>query len=209
MSCIVWRGGVARQPTLEAMVAAAKAVVPALTAEQVQAKVQAGEPFVILDVREKTNTTRVILPRPGCCRADCWNFASMTSYPINLLTLSCIDAVIAGLPWQGRHCNIGLPECGLHGGWFHGLERTRVARATFVGQCTGPYGEGMSRVDFLRDVGQRGVWALVRLSITFPGLPWLWPQYWPYCLSGIRRIISISDLTECPGVSERSVYPAL
>ena len=39
--------------TLEAMVAAAKAVVPALTAEQVQAKVQAGEPFVVLDVREK------------------------------------------------------------------------------------------------------------------------------------------------------------
>jgi rhodanese-related sulfurtransferase len=39
--------------TLEAMVAAAKAVVPALTAEQVQAKVQAGEPFVILDVREQ------------------------------------------------------------------------------------------------------------------------------------------------------------
>src|SRR3712207_8894219 len=24
------------------------------------------------------------------------------------------------------------------------------------------------RVDFLRDVGQRGVWAVVRLSITFP-----------------------------------------
>jgi len=39
--------------TLEAMVVAAKAVVPALTAEQVQAKVQAGEPLVILDVREK------------------------------------------------------------------------------------------------------------------------------------------------------------
>jgi rhodanese-related sulfurtransferase len=39
--------------TLEAMVAAAKAVVPALTADQVQAKVQTGEPFVILDVREK------------------------------------------------------------------------------------------------------------------------------------------------------------
>ena len=38
---------------VEAMVAAAKEVVPALTAEQVQAKVQAGEPFVILDVREK------------------------------------------------------------------------------------------------------------------------------------------------------------
>jgi len=39
--------------TLEAMVVAAKAVVPALTAEQVQAKVQAGETLVILDVREK------------------------------------------------------------------------------------------------------------------------------------------------------------
>ncbi|MGE3535856.1 MAG: rhodanese-like domain-containing protein [Candidatus Tectimicrobiota bacterium] len=39
--------------TLEAMVAAAKAVVPALSAAQVQAKMQAGEPFVILDVREK------------------------------------------------------------------------------------------------------------------------------------------------------------
>ncbi len=39
--------------TLEAMVAAAKAVVPALTAEQVHAKMQAGETFVILDVREK------------------------------------------------------------------------------------------------------------------------------------------------------------
>ena len=39
--------------TLEAMVSAAKAVVPALTAEQVRAKIQAGEPFVILDVREK------------------------------------------------------------------------------------------------------------------------------------------------------------
>ena len=39
--------------TLEAMVEAAKKVVPALTAGEVQAKVQAGEPFVILDVREK------------------------------------------------------------------------------------------------------------------------------------------------------------
>ena len=39
--------------TLEAMVEAAKQVVPAFTAEQVQAKVQAGEPFVILDGREK------------------------------------------------------------------------------------------------------------------------------------------------------------
>jgi rhodanese-related sulfurtransferase len=39
--------------TLEAMVAAAKEVVPALSAEQVHTKLQAGEPFVILDVREK------------------------------------------------------------------------------------------------------------------------------------------------------------
>lgn len=39
--------------TLEAMVAAAKAVVPALTADQVHAKLQAGEQVVILDVREK------------------------------------------------------------------------------------------------------------------------------------------------------------
>ncbi len=39
--------------TLEAMVEAAKKVVPAFTAAQVQAKVQAGEPFVIVDVREK------------------------------------------------------------------------------------------------------------------------------------------------------------
>ena len=39
--------------TLEAMVAAAKAVVPALTADQAHAKLQAGEQFVILDVREK------------------------------------------------------------------------------------------------------------------------------------------------------------
>jgi hypothetical protein len=45
--------------TLEAMVAAAKAVVPALTAEQVQANIQAGEPFVILDVQEKVRI------RPG------------------------------------------------------------------------------------------------------------------------------------------------
>lgn len=39
--------------TLEAMVAAAKAVVPAWTADQVYAKLQAGERLVILDVREK------------------------------------------------------------------------------------------------------------------------------------------------------------
>ena len=39
--------------TLEAMVEAAKKVVPAFTAGQVQTKVQAGELFVILDVREK------------------------------------------------------------------------------------------------------------------------------------------------------------
>jgi hypothetical protein len=53
MSVMMWRGDERMATTLEAMVAAAKAVVPALTAEQVQAKVQAGEPFVILDVREK------------------------------------------------------------------------------------------------------------------------------------------------------------
>ena len=39
--------------TLEAMVAAAKAVVPSLTAEDVETKLQAGESMVILDVREK------------------------------------------------------------------------------------------------------------------------------------------------------------
>ena len=64
-------------------------------------------------------------------------------------------------------------------------------------------------MDFLRDVGQRGVWALVRLSITFLD----YPAYG----RGTGRIVylvyvassQISDLTECPGVSERSVYPAL
>lgn len=39
--------------TLEAMVAAAKAVVPSVTAEQVQAKLRGGEQVVVLDVREK------------------------------------------------------------------------------------------------------------------------------------------------------------
>lgn len=39
--------------TLEEMVAAARAVVSSLTAEDVQAKVQAGESIMILDVREK------------------------------------------------------------------------------------------------------------------------------------------------------------
>jgi rhodanese-related sulfurtransferase len=39
--------------TTEEMVAAAKAVVPALTAQEIQAKLQASEPFVLLDVREK------------------------------------------------------------------------------------------------------------------------------------------------------------
>ena len=38
--------------TLEAMVAAAKAVVPSLTANDVQATLQAGESVIILDVRE-------------------------------------------------------------------------------------------------------------------------------------------------------------
>ncbi len=39
--------------TLDAMVAAAKAVVPSLTAQQVHDKIHAGEDVVILDVREK------------------------------------------------------------------------------------------------------------------------------------------------------------
>jgi len=49
--------------TLETMVAAAKKVVPAFTAEQVQAKVQAGESFVILDVREKEEYDQGHIPR--------------------------------------------------------------------------------------------------------------------------------------------------
>ena len=49
--------------TLEAMVEAAKKVVPALTAEQVQAKAQAGEPFVILDVREKEEYDQGHIPQ--------------------------------------------------------------------------------------------------------------------------------------------------
>ena len=51
--------------TLEAMVAAAKAVVPALTAEQVHAKMQAGETFVILDVREKEEYDQGHIDRAG------------------------------------------------------------------------------------------------------------------------------------------------
>jgi rhodanese-related sulfurtransferase len=39
--------------TTEEMVAAAKAVVPSLTAQEVHAKLQARESVVILDVREK------------------------------------------------------------------------------------------------------------------------------------------------------------
>jgi rhodanese-related sulfurtransferase len=39
--------------TTEEMVAAAKAVVPSVTVQEVQAKLQAGERVVILDVREK------------------------------------------------------------------------------------------------------------------------------------------------------------
>ena len=38
--------------TTEAMVAAAKAVVPAITAQEVQARLQADQPVVVLDVRE-------------------------------------------------------------------------------------------------------------------------------------------------------------
>ena len=39
--------------TTEEMVTAAKAVVPSLTAQEVHAKLQAGERVVLLDVREK------------------------------------------------------------------------------------------------------------------------------------------------------------
>jgi rhodanese-related sulfurtransferase len=39
--------------TTEEMVAAAKAVVPSVTASEVQAKLQAGERVMLLDVREK------------------------------------------------------------------------------------------------------------------------------------------------------------
>lgn len=39
--------------TPEEMIAAARAAVPSLTAEQAQAKLQAGDPVMILDVREK------------------------------------------------------------------------------------------------------------------------------------------------------------
>lgn len=39
--------------TVEEMIAAAKAVVPSITAQEVQAKLQARERVVILDVREK------------------------------------------------------------------------------------------------------------------------------------------------------------
>lgn len=55
--------------TPEAMVAAARAAVPALTAEDVQAKLQAGESVMILDVREKEEYTQghiaqaTLLPR--------------------------------------------------------------------------------------------------------------------------------------------------
>ena len=39
--------------TPEEMIAAARAVVPSLSAEEAQAKLQAGESLIILDVREK------------------------------------------------------------------------------------------------------------------------------------------------------------
>ena len=55
--------------TLEEMVAAAQAVVPSISAEEAQAKLQAGESFTILDVREKEEYDQghidqaVLLPR--------------------------------------------------------------------------------------------------------------------------------------------------
>jgi 3-mercaptopyruvate sulfurtransferase SseA len=55
--------------TREAMVAAAQAVVPSVTVEEVQAKLRAGESVTILDVREKEEYEQghipqaVLLPR--------------------------------------------------------------------------------------------------------------------------------------------------
>jgi rhodanese-related sulfurtransferase len=49
----VWRGGSAHGNNVGSHGGGSQAAVPAFTAEQVQAKVQAGEPFVILDVRKK------------------------------------------------------------------------------------------------------------------------------------------------------------
>ncbi|GIX46175.1 MAG: hypothetical protein KatS3mg131_0386 [Candidatus Tectimicrobiota bacterium] len=55
--------------TVDEMVQAAKAAVPSLTAQEVYAKLQAGEPVVILDVREKEEYDQghiaqaVLLPR--------------------------------------------------------------------------------------------------------------------------------------------------
>jgi hypothetical protein len=46
-------GDLTMPTTPEEMIAAARAAVSSLTAEQAQAKLQAGEPVMILDVREK------------------------------------------------------------------------------------------------------------------------------------------------------------
>ena len=56
-------------PTTAEMVAAAQAVVPSLTTRDVQAKLQAGEAVLVLDVREKEEYDRghiaqaTLLPR--------------------------------------------------------------------------------------------------------------------------------------------------
>jgi rhodanese-related sulfurtransferase len=49
--------------TTEEMVAAAKAVVPAVTVQEVQAKLQAGERVVVLDVREKEEYDQGHIPQ--------------------------------------------------------------------------------------------------------------------------------------------------
>ena len=56
-------------PTTAEMVAAAQAVVPSVSLQEVQAKLQAGETVVVMDVREKEEYDRghiaqaILLPR--------------------------------------------------------------------------------------------------------------------------------------------------
>ena len=56
-------------PTTAEMVAAAQAVVPSVTTQEVQAKLQAGESVVVMDVREKDEYDQghiaqaILLPR--------------------------------------------------------------------------------------------------------------------------------------------------
>jgi hypothetical protein len=57
--------------TTEAMVAAAKAVVPSCTAQEVYAKLPARRGVVILDAREQEEDGRDILPRPHHYHVAC------------------------------------------------------------------------------------------------------------------------------------------